>query len=212
MFDPWRWFSRTRQSKRRIHLTFDDGPNPLHTPVLLDELKQAGILATFFVVGKKLETPLGQGLIQRAAADGHQIGNHTYSHPHLTELTGDQIREEIVRTEKLIGNADRGVKLLRPPFGHHNSLVDQVAQELGYHLVLWNVDSYDWHLDYQSRWVNHAMKQIETEESSIVLAHDNLATTVAKVGTLIAQIRELSDSNFISSSEAFSKTDVEAVA
>jgi len=193
-----------RTTKRRIHLTFDDGPHLVNTPKLLDELKQAGILATFFVVGKNLETPHGKEVLERAAAEGHQIGNHTYSHPHLTELNEDQIREEILKTENLIGGANKGIKIFRPPFGEHNSLVDQVAQELGYSLVLWNVDTLDWHPKYEGRWVKRAMEQIVTQEDSIVLAHDRISTTVAKVGSLITNIRKLSGSRFIQYSEAFS--------
>jgi peptidoglycan/xylan/chitin deacetylase (PgdA/CDA1 family) len=189
--------------KRRILLTFDDGPDPVYTPRLLDELKQAGIKATFFVMGKKLETSFGRGLIERAAAEGHQIGNHTYSHPRLTELSEDQIREEILRTDELIGDVNNGVKILRPPYGAHNPLVSQVAQELGYKLVLWSVDSGDWNPIYQSNWVDYAMEQIASKEHSVVLAHDNQSTTVTKVGALIARIRKLSDSRFIPYSEAF---------
>jgi peptidoglycan/xylan/chitin deacetylase (PgdA/CDA1 family) len=189
--------------KRRILLTFDDGPHPVNTPKVLDELKRADIQATFFVLGNKLETPLGQELIGRAAAEGHQIGNHTYSHPRLTDLSEDQIREEILRTDELIGDVDKGVKILRPPYGALNPLVSQVAQELGYKLVLWNVDSGDWNPIYQSSWVDYAMKQIASKRHNVVLAHDNQDTTVTKVGALIARIRKLSDSRFIPYSEAF---------
>ncbi len=189
--------------KQRIHLTFDDGPDPVNTPRLLDVLKQSGILATFFVMGEKLETSIGQELIQRAARDGHQIGNHTYSHPHLTELTESQIRKEISKTEQLIGRADRGLKIFRPPYGEHNPLVDRVTRELGYRLILWNVDSRDWDPSYQDGWVDHAMQQIVTQRKSVVLAHDSQITTVMKVGSLIANIRELSDSRFIRYSETY---------
>jgi peptidoglycan-N-acetylglucosamine deacetylase len=184
--------------QRQTLLTFDDGPHPINTPALLDELKQAGILATFFVVGKNLETPSGMKLIQRAVAEGHQIGNHTYSHRHLTTLKADQIREEILTTEKLIGTANNGLKLLRPPYGAHNSLVQQVAQDLGYNLFFWNVDTLDWHPSYKKgRWVNHAMEQIMIQEQIILLAHDIHATTVNKVGKLIAHIKTLSNGTFV---------------
>lgn len=102
-------------TNRRIHLTFDDGPHLVNTPRLLDDLKQFGVLATFFVKGKNLETPEAQALLKRIASEGHQIGNRTYSHPHLTGLGEEQIREEILRAEKLIGAADRGTKVFRPP-------------------------------------------------------------------------------------------------
>ena len=189
--------------KRRIHLTFDDGPHPTNTPMLLEELRHAGIQATFFVMGKHIETSLGQELIHRAASDGHQIGNHTYSHPHLTQLTEHQIRYEILKTEQLIGDVDKGIKILRPPYGAHNSLVDQVARELGYRLVLWNVDTNDRDPKYHERWVEYAIKQIVTQEQSVVLAHDNRTTTVTRVGALIAQIQKLPGSSFIRYSEAF---------
>ena len=197
------WGEGNSTGEHRIHLTFDDGPHPNNTPRLLDELNHAGILATFFVVGKQLETPQAQRLLERIASEGHQVGNHTYSHPYLTRLEEKQIREEILKTERLIGGADRGIKVFRPPFGDRNLLVDQIVSELGYRLVLWNVDALDWHPDYEHRWVQHAMRQIVTREDSLVLTHDRLTSTVDQVGSFIRDIRELSDSKFIGYSEAF---------
>lgn len=188
---------------RRIHLTFDDGPHLVNTPMLLNTLKEYGVLATFFVQGRNLETPEAQKLLDRIASEGHQIGNHTYSHLHLTELGAQQIREEILKTEKLIGPADRGIKIFRPPFGDHNSLVDQIVQDLGYRLVLWNVDTFDWHPKFQSCWVNHALARIAAHEYSLVLAHDTMVTTVDQIASFVANIRKLSDSRLIQYSEAF---------
>jgi peptidoglycan/xylan/chitin deacetylase (PgdA/CDA1 family)/glycosyltransferase involved in cell wall biosynthesis len=190
-------------TRRRIHLTFDDGPHLVNTPRLLEELKQAGIRATFFVMGKKLQTPEGMELVRRAVAEGHQIGNHTFSHPHLTELNEDQIREQILSTEGLIGALDNGVKLFRPPYNDHNSLVDQVVESLGYRMVSWNVDSKDWHPEYKSEWVERAMEQIAAQRDSIVLLHDFSAVTVENFGEFIASVRKLSDGRFIAPSEAF---------
>jgi peptidoglycan/xylan/chitin deacetylase (PgdA/CDA1 family) len=187
--------------KRNVLLTFDDGPHPVNTTKLLDDLKQAGILATFFVVGKNLESPEGQALIQRAAAEGHQIGNHSYSHPYLSELKEEEIREEILKTEALIGSLDKGIKILRPPYGNHNALVDRVAQELGYRLVFWNVDSLDWEPSCEHRWVEHTMEEIAIRDQSVVLAHDIHANTVTKVGSLIARIQKLPGGRFIQYSD-----------
>jgi peptidoglycan-N-acetylglucosamine deacetylase len=170
--------SYVRAIKHRIHLTFDDGPHLVNTPRLLDELKQCGVLATFFVKGTNLETPEAQRLVGRIASEGHQIGNHTYSHPHLTGLGEERIRECILKTEKLIGDADRGIKVFRPPFGDHNSLVDQIVQELGYRLVLWNVDTFDWHPKYRGHWVKPALARILNHEENIVLAHDTITANV----------------------------------
>lgn len=183
---------------RVVALTFDDGPHHTNTPKLLDDLKTAGVRATFFVVGKNLETDIGKALIARAVSEGHQIGNHTYSHPDLTKLTEQQIRDEITKTEALIGSAIGQHKLLRPPYGAHNGVVDKVAKELGYSIVLWNVDSMDWHPKYkEGAWVQHAMDQIEHREHCVVLAHDIHATTVARVSELVVQIQKLQNTQFV---------------
>lgn len=174
----------------RVHLTFDDGPDLVNTPRLLDSLEAYGVLATFFVMGRNLETLEAQKLLERIATEGHQIGNHTFSHQRLTGLNEEQIRGEITKTEKLIGEADRGIKIFRPPFGDHNPLVDQIVQKLGYRLVLWNVDTFDWDPKYQRRWVKHTMDQIVLHEESVVLAHDTNATTVDQLGRLITNIRK----------------------
>ena len=190
--------STLNNTNRTVSLTFDDGPHPVNTPKLLDELKAAGIRATFFVVGKNLETSAGKALVTRAIAEGHQVGNHTYSHADLTKLTEDQIRAEITKTEALIGPAIGQHKLLRPPYGAHNSLVDKVVRELGYTIVLWNIDTLDWHPNYrQGPWVGHAMEQIEHREHCVVLNHDIHATTVAKIDDLIGQIRNLPNTQFV---------------
>jgi len=182
----------TQTGVREIVVTFDDGPHTLSTPVLLDSLARHQIKAVFFVLGQRLETPKGKEILRRVADEGHYIGNHTYSHPNLTKLPEPQIREEIEKTAALIGDADRGLKLFRPPYGAHNELVDKVVRELGYRLVFWNVDSLDWHPNYKSgKWVDHAMEQIRAREDSIVLAHDIHRTTVENVEDLLGRIKRL---------------------
>jgi peptidoglycan/xylan/chitin deacetylase (PgdA/CDA1 family) len=187
----------TQSGIREIVVTFDDGPHVLSTPKLLDSLARHQIKAVFFVLGKNLESPKGKEILKRMADEGHYIGNHTYSHPNLTKLPEPQIREEIEKTRELIGDLDRGIKLLRPPYGAHNELADRIVHELGYRLVFWNVDSLDWHPNYKSgKWVDHAMEQIRAREDSIVLAHDIHRTTVEKVEELIAGIKRLRNTTF----------------
>ena len=187
----------SQTSSREILLTFDDGPHPIHTPKLLDILKAQGIKAIFFVLGQNLESHKGQEIIQRAVREGHYIGNHTYSHANLTKLNDAQIRDEIEKTQALIGQWAGDEKLLRPPYGAHNELVDRVARDLGYRLVFWNVDTLDWHKNYKlGGWVEHGMEQIRERESSMVLAHDIHPTTVDKVEELIAAVRGLPNATF----------------
>lgn len=191
-------------AKRKIHLTFDDGPHPVLTSLLLSELHCAGIQATFFVLGTCLEQQDGKALIRLAASQGHQIGNHSYSHPDLTKLDEYQIREQILRTEFLIDAVDNGQKILRPPFGRCNSLVKQVASDLGYKIVLWDVDSLDYRSGFtQGRWVAHALAQIAARKQSIVLMHDILPTTVAHLRTLIEEVAFLPDTVFVPRIEYF---------
>src|ERR1035437_3041854 len=94
---------------RQVRLTFDDGPSADTTPRLLDHLKELGIKATFFVVGRNIATTSGLAIIKRMAKDGHQIGNHSYSHVNLTALNAAQIEQEIKRTEELIGSLNNGI-------------------------------------------------------------------------------------------------------
>jgi peptidoglycan/xylan/chitin deacetylase (PgdA/CDA1 family) len=188
---------RQRTTSRRVYLTFDDGPNAETTPQLLDHLKESGIKATFFVVGRNVENAGGRAIIERMAAEGHQIGNHTYNHPNLTRLDSARIEEEIKQTEVLIGPLDNGTKVFRPPFGYHNGIVDRAAAALGYKSVLWNLCAWDWRPHYQNRrWVCHIARQIAAGRDGIVLAHDVFPSTVAHVPELITAVQELSNVEF----------------
>ena len=182
---------------RRVYLTFDDGPSAETTPQLLDHLKEAGIKATFFVVGRNIENVPGRAIVERMAKEGHQIGNHTYSHVNLTRIDAARIEEEIKQTEDLIGSLDNGIKVFRPPFGFRNGVVDRAAAALGYKLVLWDLCAWDWRPHYKNRrWVSHILRQIKAGQDGIVLAHDVIPSTVAHVPELIAAARGLPDVEF----------------
>jgi peptidoglycan/xylan/chitin deacetylase (PgdA/CDA1 family) len=182
---------------RRIYLTFDDGPSAETTPQLLDHLKEAGTKATFFVVGRNIENAWGRAIVERMAAEGHQIGNHTYSHPNLTRLDAARIEQEIKQTEDLIGPLDNGIKVFRPPFGFCNCIVVRAAETLGYKSVLWDLCAWDWRPHYKNRrWVSHVVRQIAAGREGILLAHDVIPSTVAHVPELIAAIRDLPGSEF----------------
>ncbi|KAL2920235.1 chitin deacetylase [Polyrhizophydium stewartii] len=122
-------------------LSYDDGPSS-NTPVLLDYLKARNIKATFFVVGYNVLT--NPEFVRRAYAEGHGIGIHTWSHPYLTQLTNAEILAEILYTARAIKQTI-GVtpRLVRPPYGDHDSRVRAVINRLGMTAVLWNVDTKD---------------------------------------------------------------------
>lgn len=172
-----------------IILTFDDGPHPTLTPKLLDLLKNENIKALFFVLGENVAKGKNRDIVKRAFDEGHLIGNHTYSHKNLKKLTEEEIRTEILKTEDLIKDILSSPKLLRPPYGATNSLVNKVIADLGYTSVFWNVDTLDWK-NRGIQWVNDALSQVEAREDSIILMHDIHKTTVENVGNLISEIRK----------------------
>jgi peptidoglycan-N-acetylglucosamine deacetylase len=142
-----------------LALTFDDGPNPKWTPRLLDVLCEHGVKATFFVLGGRAQTE--PELVRRIAAEGHLIGNHSWSHPNLARTGASKIREELTRTsdtlEQITGER---VKYFRPPFGARRPVVFRIARELGLRVVTWNAMTSDWSEPSADRIVGELTKKI----------------------------------------------------
>jgi len=122
--------------------TFDDGPTNA-TATLLTYLDTIKVKATFFVVGSRVIT--NPDILKRAVDSGHQIGVHTWSHTPLTTQTNEQIIAEIKWTERAIQEVAKVTpNILRPPQGDFNNRVRDIAKQLGYTIVLWEFDSFDW--------------------------------------------------------------------
>jgi peptidoglycan-N-acetylglucosamine deacetylase len=180
----------TRRLSKSVWLTFDDGPHPSHTDTVLKTLDRYKIKATFFVLGRNAKAH--SRLVRAAFQAGHRIGNHSYTHRDMSRLREPDIRNELRRTEDVIGAFLGQEKLFRPPYGAHNAMVDRVAAEFGYRLILWNVDTLDWNPRYQpDRWVQHGIDQIRVREVSRLLAHDIHRTTAENVDLLVHRIRAL---------------------
>jgi peptidoglycan/xylan/chitin deacetylase (PgdA/CDA1 family) len=153
-----------------IAMTFDDGPSATLTPKLLDLLAARHIKATFFVIGENVaEHP---EIVARAAQEGHEIGNHSWSHPNFGKMSDQGVRSQLQRTDDAIKNAT-GMRptLMRPPYG---SITDRekhwIHDEFGYQIILWDVDPYDWKRPGPAVVRNRILK--ETRPGSIVLSHD----------------------------------------
>lgn len=134
---------RGPDGSNKVALTFDAGASAKPTPELLSILRRNGVKATFFLTGKWVEQ--NPELVKQIVADGHVIGNHTYSHPDLRKLTDDEIREQLRRVEDMVHDAT-GVSTkpyFRPPFGGRDQRVLDVAASEGYQCVYWTVDSWD---------------------------------------------------------------------
>lgn len=125
-----------------VALTFDDGPDKVYTPGVLDVLRAKGVRATFFLIGSRIDED--PDIAKRIADEGHSIGNHTYSHPKLTAAS-PELPQELQKARDAmarLGLSDNG--FFRPPYGAAEpSLVEQ-AKQLGYRVAMWSVDSLDW--------------------------------------------------------------------
>jgi peptidoglycan-N-acetylglucosamine deacetylase len=166
------------------HLTFDDGPGP-STDELLDVLARHGVRATFFVVGAQIAERVGT--VQRAAHEGHAIGNHSWDHPSLPALGEERVREQLARTNEAIAAAiGRQPELFRPPFGDTDAMVERVAAELGMRQMLWDVDTEDWQAPGRDRVLQRIATAKPTE---IVVMHDGGGDRAGTVAAVEAYLR-----------------------
>ncbi|MFC0037818.1 polysaccharide deacetylase family protein [Actinomadura rayongensis] len=167
-----------------VALTFDDGPGP-YTETLLNDLQAAGARATFFMLGENVAS--FPHAVRRAALAGHEIGNHSWSHPQLTGLPSASVRAQVQRTQRAIEQASGGVtpKLMRPPYG---AVDKRVSGDIAMPEVLWSVDTLDWKIRDTRRVERAALGQ--AHRGSIVLMHDIHKTTVAAVPTVLAGLKK----------------------
>ena len=156
-----------------LALTYDDGPNDLHTERLLEVLARQEVKATFFVIGRFVSA---RPQIARAiVAAGHLLGNHTASHPNLLLRSQSQILSELSEGSKIILDVT-GVqpRYFRPPFGARRPAVLSVARELGLLSVMWDTTCYDWRAINADVVENNARRRIDSDHSQghIILLHD----------------------------------------
>jgi peptidoglycan/xylan/chitin deacetylase (PgdA/CDA1 family) len=159
-----------------VGLTFDDGPSG-NTTGLLNALRQNGLRATMFNQGQYAAA--NPSLVRAQVSAGMWIGNHSYTHPHLTRLNQAQIDSEISRTQQAIANAGGGTpKLFRPPYGETNATVRSVAARHGLTEIIWHVDSQDWNGASTDAIVQAAGR---LTNGQVILMHDWSANTLAAI-------------------------------
>ncbi|MCI3272399.1 polysaccharide deacetylase family protein [Streptomyces cylindrosporus] len=159
-----------------VGLTFDDGPSG-NTPALLNALKQNGLRATMFNEGQYAAAYPAQVKAQVTA--GMWVGNHSYTHPHLTQLSQAQIDSELSRTQSAVAAAGGGTpRLFRPPYGETNATVKAVAAKYGLTQIIWDVDSQDWNGASTDAIVAAAGR---LTNGQVILMHDWAANTLAAI-------------------------------
>lgn len=172
-----------------IALTFDDGPDR-YTPAILAVLRAYGVKATFFVIGAKVAAH--PELIRTEATDGHLVENHSWNHPHLSDLTRDEIRHQIDSTQQAIVSAGAPPPtMLRPPFGDADPDVDAGAAEADLTIVRWGLDTNDWRGRASADIANAVLGGLSAGQ--VVLLHDGVQesrNTLAALPDIIRGLRQ----------------------
>lgn len=165
-------FSCAETEEKIIALTFDDGPHPKYTDEILDILGSYGVKATFFVIGKNAEAYPEK--LKRAINEGHEIGNHTYSHITAGKSSESNLRSELQKTHEIIKKiTDTDTVLFRPPTGYCNTVAVKSAAEMNYKIIVWTVDTRDW----AHTCVESIVKNVKNHVTggAIVLFHDYIS-------------------------------------
>ena len=180
-------YNEVPMSRPIVALTFDDGPHPELTPKLLDILRQNGVRATFYVIGRNVTAY--PDIARRIVAEGHEIANHSYNHPALTSLGSASLQREIANTTQAIEKATgRRPSNMRPPYGAINDRVRAaIVRDHGLDVILWSCDPLDWKRPgadvVRRRLVDGATP------GGILLAHDIHPGTIEAVPGVIQELK-----------------------
>jgi peptidoglycan/xylan/chitin deacetylase (PgdA/CDA1 family) len=190
LFGPF--VCRGDDSRRRVALTFDDGPDARSTPVLLDFLREAKVYVAFFCVGDRVAA--NPGLAARIVSDGHLLENHSYAHSNFTNFFSvSQLKTELERTQAVMEkNSGATPKFFRPPMGLSNPRIFKAAKNLNLKVIGWSVRSFDTILSNPQKIVAQIARRLEP--GAIILLHDGnipAERLVTTVKMLLANLREL---------------------
>lgn len=161
---------RAPAAKKVVALTFDDGPSPVWTPRILDELKKAQVKATFFMLGRHVEKY--PEVARRVAEEGHEIGNHTYDHRVILYYKPSELIEQLEKTKAVIKDATgQTTQFFRPPKAWVTEREKKYIKDLGYTIVLWTLNSKDWVTFDDKYMIKYLLRHIRPGD--IILFHDS---------------------------------------
>jgi len=187
----WGQVSRGSASGRRVALTFDAGSGSANTPAILDNLKAAGLHCTFFVTGQFADD--NPAVMKRIAAEGHEIANHSYSHPRFTTLPAGEVSSQLARTEAAVKVSTRLTTkpYFRFPYGlGSDALISQINAE-GYLCVLWTIDTIDWDPATSTEAIRSRVMQ-GIGPGAIVLMHADSPQEVQVLPLVISDLKAAS--------------------
>lgn len=172
------------EERKRIALTFDDGPHPEYTVQLLDGLKERGVQATFFVTGE--HASLHPDIIQRMHEEGHLIGNHTYNHVKLQSDNRLEFKKELLMTNAVLQEiTGEEVLYVRPPYGIWDRSFEK---ELNMFPVLWTIDPTDWYCLNADTVTKRVVKK--AKENAIILLHDYYQTSIEAALRIVDELQK----------------------
>jgi peptidoglycan/xylan/chitin deacetylase (PgdA/CDA1 family) len=185
--EPDPFINRFSPEDIRIALTFDDGPRAGTTDRILDELKQRQVLATFFMIGQQVEAE--PDLARRVAAEGHEVANHTFTHPKLNTLPDQQAALEIQQTQEIIERVvNQRPTSFRPPYLAFRKNQAHLAHERGLRIICGDVSSGDWAQPGEAKIADAIFSK--TTAGSIIICHDNSPQTANCIGSILDQFLE----------------------
>lgn len=168
-----------------VALTLDDGPAP-GTAKLLDLFAARNVTATFFVLGENAAAH--PALVRRMAREGHEVGNHSWTHPEFWYLSKRLIRKELTKTNTTLARLGVSTALVRPPYGEWDADVAGATRALGMQTVLWDVDPQDWKDRNPQTVARRVLRGVKP--GSIVLTHDTIASTRKAYPAIISGLRK----------------------
>jgi peptidoglycan/xylan/chitin deacetylase (PgdA/CDA1 family) len=181
-------FCRGLSTEKRIALTFDDGPDALNTPKILEILDKHQVKATFFIIGNKAEKH--QDLLQQIISKGHEIGNHSYSHAFWFDLyRRKKMEQDLQKAEDVIMNiTGRKTVLFRPPYGVTTPVLAKVVKKLGYKAIGWSVRTYDTVIKEGDKIKERISDRLHP--GAVILMHDDREITAEVLEFVIMKIKE----------------------
>lgn len=179
---------RVAGNRKEVVLTFDDGVDPKRTPEVLDVLKKHNARGVFFLIGQRAEAY--PDLVRRICDEGHQIGNHTYSHEPDFPLKGHtEMHRELIRTQVLLEKLSaKPVKLFRPPFGVTNPNIARAVNGLGYQTIGWSIRSFDTMNTPREKVLKRILRKLRP--GAIILMHDDRNKSAELLDELLTTLQK----------------------